>query len=78
MGCVHALHSICHVTPLSITNIGCEGWKCYHGYQMSGSQKCEDKTMNRGNGREATLSETCLTIIYRDTRGVLKTLRELL
>lgn len=38
-------------------------------FLLSGSRKCEDKTMNRGTGQEAMLFETCLTVIYRDTRG---------
>lgn len=37
-------------------------------FLLSGSPKCEDKTMNSMNGREAASSETCLTVIHRDTQ----------
>lgn len=74
--CARLLHAVCHVTPLGITNIVLGlvillPWIPIV-FLLSGSQKCEDKTMNRGNGRDAALSETCLTVIYRDTREVLQ------
>lgn len=58
-------HSAPQILGVRAGNLVTMATKCL----LNGSQKSEDKTMNRENGQEATLFEKCLTVIYRDTRG---------